>query len=489
MDALVQHRARPGLLAVLRGAQVRWHAAVSAAFFVSRALLDGAGVRVNFDIAWMFLADPDDLKNRLLETFYYFHAYPPGANLVTGAVLKLGGTHPAMLAHAVLELMGLVLVNSFFYLCRASGLSLATAACLSLVFSLAPSSIYFEHLWLYACPIAALLCFSAALFHRALERPSFGAWLGLFATCAVIGWIRNTFHLVWLGAVIGLAVLFTPRGERRRVLAAACGPALFLVALYSKNLAVFGTFGATTFGPANLTTVTVARLPEAERDTWMNEGKLSRFASTSVYAGPGAYLRFFPSSDDPRWPRSMNLLERSSVGAPNYNHWFFLEVNRTRRSDALVCMRERPLAYAATVGDNFSHFFDPSTKWHPQDDQPVSPHHQHRSVLGWYEKVYNAVFHQLPFPSFGLYAFLPLAVGWALYRARSLVRAERRDAVARGALLCFCVFQIAFVLAASALFTFGETVRYCYDVESMIWLLGALPFSALWSYVRVSRSR
>ena len=65
----------------------------------------------------MWLADPADLRGRLAETLFYLHAFPPGMNALTGMLLKLGGS-PA-LAYALFLVLGVVLVNALFYLCRA----------------------------------------------------------------------------------------------------------------------------------------------------------------------------------------------------------------------------------------------------------------------------------------------------------------------------------------------------------------------------------
>lgn len=94
----------------------------------------------------MWLSDPADLRDRLLETIYHFHAFPPGMDLVTGVLLKLGGSHAATLALVTFWAVGLVLVNSLFYLSRVSGLSTRVALGMAVAFSLLPQSIYFEHL-------------------------------------------------------------------------------------------------------------------------------------------------------------------------------------------------------------------------------------------------------------------------------------------------------------------------------------------------------
>jgi 4-amino-4-deoxy-L-arabinose transferase-like glycosyltransferase len=461
------------------GWPLRAHVLLTLLFVSSRLTLQYAGIRFNFSLDWMWLSDPADLRDRLLETLYYFHAFPPGMDFITGVFLKLGGSHAATLALITFWLLGFVIVNALFYLLRVSGLSVFVALGVSVAFSLIPQSIYFENLYLYEYPIAALLCLAAVFFYKAVQRQSFWAWLAFFCVCSAIGLTRTTFHLLWFVAMVGLGVWFSPAHVRVRLLRAACAPAALLLALYIKNFAVFGVFDAFTFGPVSQDLVTIWHLPVEVRDSWIKEGKLSPFAAVSVYAGPREYLPFFATSENKKWPPQLNLLERPSVKAANYNHWFFLEVNRRRWADALYYVRARPLDYAANVLEGLKDVFTPSTTWHPLDDTESSPHYQPRQVLGRYEAIYNRIVHGLFLPPVGLYALLPFVWVWTFMHARSLVRTGGPDAVARGSLLFFCLFQIAFVVAASSLFTFRESARYRYQVESMIWLIGTLCLVSL----------
>ncbi len=467
----------------------RVHVVLSLIFVVSRAALLSAGLRFDFSLNWMWLSDPADLSDRLLETIYYFHAFPPGMNLLTGVLLKLAGSHAATLALATSWGLGLVIANSLLYLFRVSGLSTPVSLGLAVAFSLLPQSIYFEHLYLYEYPITALLCLGMVLLYKAVREQPFWAWLGFFFIGSAIGLTRSTFHLVWFVAMVGLAVWFTGRHSRRRVLGAACGPAVLLLALYLKNFALFGTFDAFTFGPVSQSLVTIWNLPVDVRDEWIKEGKLSPFAAVDVYGGPREYLPFFKTSENEDWPRQMNVLERPSVNAANYNHWFFLEVNRRRRADSLYYVKTLPLDYAVTVLKGLRDVFTPSTEWHPLDKTNESPHFQHRQVLGWYEAFYNRAVHGFPVSPVGLYAFLPLTMAWAVWRGRSLMSVGDADATARGALLFFCLFQVGFVVAASSLFTFRESARYRYQIEPMIWLMTAPCVVSLWRSVAPGSSR
>src|SRR5688572_22583377 len=186
----------------------REYALVSLAFAATRLVILSLGFQFNFSLDWMWLSDPADLQDRLLQAIYYFHAFPAGMGLFTGILLKVAGTHSDLLAQITFWLLGLVLINCIFYLARACGLSTRVSFIVAIAFSLLPPSIYFEHLYLYEEQIAALLCPSVALFHAALRRQSVRLWLGFFTVCAVIGVTRSTFHLLSFAVMLCLGLWF-----------------------------------------------------------------------------------------------------------------------------------------------------------------------------------------------------------------------------------------------------------------------------------------
>jgi 4-amino-4-deoxy-L-arabinose transferase-like glycosyltransferase len=453
----------------------RWHgpAVLVAGFVASRLLLYWMGLQFNFSLDWMWLSDPADLQNRLFQTIYYFHAFPPGMDLLSGILLKAGGVHAATLAHVVFWLSGLVLVQSLFYLCRAAGLSTGASLGVSLGFSLLPQSVYFEHLYLYEEPVAALLCLSAALFHAALARRSTRLWVAFFAVCAVIGVTRSTFHLVWFAAMLALVLWLSAPRDRRRIIIAASTPAVLVLSLYVKNLIVFDTFSAFTYGPSSFAHVTVSNLPFDERAEWVREHRLSPFAALSPYAGPREYLRVFSGTVPTNWPPQLTQLERPTVHAPNFNHWVILEANRHRNADAWYYLRTQPMEYASRALQGLRDFFTASTEWHPYTGTERSPHYQHRQVLGGYEGAVNRLVHGIPLAPIGLYAFLPLVMIWTARRAWQGLRSDDPDTRARGAMLSLCLLNILYVVGISSAVTFLESSRYRYQIESLIWVTAA----------------
>jgi hypothetical protein len=453
-------------------------------FLATRIALYAAGLRMNFDLRWMFLSDPAELTDHLLETIFYFHAFAPGTNLLTGVLLKLDPQHLIGWATGLFWASGFVLVVSLFRVLEGLGLSRRSALGIAFAFSLVPPSLYLENLYLYTYPCTALLCLAAWLFQRALLRATVGGWSALFFPCAALGWLYTTFHLFWLGAMVLAGFALAARGTRRRVLFGAAIPFLLLFALYAKNYAVFGVFGATSWGGGNLTLTTTKRMPEKLRNEWIQAGKLSRFAAISVFAPPADYLKFFPPGQQYPWPGS-NALVKPSLGTPNYNHGLFLDVNRQRRADAAYYIKARPLEYLKTVlGHNLPELFSSTTHWHPNDKGAESPHAGHRRVLGRYERTYDRLVHGFPIAPVGLYIFLPPCLVWAAISARNGLRESDAQRRARGALLAFCTFQVLFIVSISCLFTAQEAARYRYAVEPCIWALVAAALHAGWPRLR-----
>lgn len=456
--------------------RVKDHARLSVVFLASRVLLYFAGLRMHLELDWMFLSDPADLRERLLETVYYFHAYPPGMNLLTGLLLKLAPEHVAGLAQGSFLISGLVLVNALFTLCR-SVLSRRKALGVCLAFAAIPQTLFFENLYLYTALETSLLCLVCAWFLRASRRGSFASWTGLFLMCAVIGWLRSSFHLGWFAITVALAAWFNP-AQRRRIALGALGPALLLCALYLKNWVVFGAFASSSSLGGNLSQVTVARMPKAERAEWQRQGKLSKYAEISVFAGPERYAGFFHEQRLAGMPDVVNRLDRPSVKAPNYNHWWLREVNQARRSDALAYVREHPLGYLDNVTNNLIALFSPSTTWHPVKGEK-NPHTGHREVLGDYELLYNGLVHELFLAPVGFYALLPFLFGLSLWKAGNWARAAKGRVAARVSAIRFAAFQVVYVVVVSCLVTYGEMSRYRYTVEPLLWFLAAVGIASL----------
>lgn len=455
---------------------------LAGALLLSRWWLHVAGLRVNAELSWMFIADADSLRERLWHTLHYFHAFPPGLSLLTGVVLKLGGDGWQTWAGLALKASGLLLALSTRYCGRQLGLSRWAAIALALAISLLPASLFFEHLYLYTHLTASLLCAGGALLHWAVVGRSAWRWFLFFLVAAALCIMRSTFHLVWLGAVVVGSLMAAGSGRIATVLRGAAVPGALVVSLYVKNLAVFGFFGATSWTGANYATVTTHRLPREVRKSWINNGSISPFAGYGIFTSPERYVRFFRGKPSRSWPTTTDF-RRPSVNAPNYNHWYFIEMNRAHRRDALYYLRHRPLDYVQTVfRQSLPQLFHPATHWHPQDGRPGSPHFEHRRVLGKWESWYDRWFHHSISSPEGLYVLTPLLLLWALAQGWSQVRREEPIVRARGWLLLWCWAQSTYVVLVCALLIYGESARYRYLIEPLLWIAAAAAGRSFWRW-------
>jgi hypothetical protein len=289
---------------------------------------------------------------------------------------------------------------------------------------------------------------------------------------ALLGVLRSALHFVWFAAIFCFA-LWVARDARRRILLAAAGPASLVLALYAKNLFVFGVFDSQSQSGGNAILITTYHMPRELKKQWIGRGVLSPFAGMGFAAPPRDFLPYLGDPQSRRWPQpQLSDLERRSSGLPNYNHWFFLEANRLRRNDAIYYLEQRPLEYVATVfGKSLPQTFSPTTLWHPSRGTSESPHHQHRQVLGAYEDAFNRVVHDTFLAPVGFYALLPLFIAWIARRGWLLLRSASPDERTTGALWYFCLLQIGYLVPVMALLTWGENARYRYIIEPFIWLI------------------
>ncbi len=87
------------------------YAIVVALFVLSHALYGLLGVQFDSStlLPYMQFIDPPLLRERLLESLWYYHAHPPLLNLFTGVGLKLFGEHADVYFVVCFHALGLAL--------------------------------------------------------------------------------------------------------------------------------------------------------------------------------------------------------------------------------------------------------------------------------------------------------------------------------------------------------------------------------------------
>jgi hypothetical protein len=197
----------------------RLYFAISAIYALTRGVLFGLGLRYHADYGWQHFHDVDLLRDRLWESLLYTHAFTPFLDLLAGVVMKISEAHAAAIYHAIFLVLGCTSVNALGHVLVSLGLGRRTALGVVTFFSLTPAFLFFENLLHYEFITASLVMLSAALFLEALRNGSFRRWFWFFLVCAVITLVRTSFHLVWLFAMLALALAFQRERWRSILLA------------------------------------------------------------------------------------------------------------------------------------------------------------------------------------------------------------------------------------------------------------------------------
>ena len=210
----------------------RWLVVVVLCFIASRlfyAFFYGLRFEDNPLLDYMQYIDPALLRTDLARSLFYLRDQPPLFNLFLGVVLKVFGAHTTAAFHATYLGLGLALVTSMYLILVRVRVAPAFAALVAVLFTVAPTTVLYEHWLFYTYPVAALLSVSALFLHRFLAEKRLRDAVLFFSLLATIVLVRGIFHLVWLLALLaGLLMFSWP--ERRRILTAAAGPTLLVAA-------------------------------------------------------------------------------------------------------------------------------------------------------------------------------------------------------------------------------------------------------------------
>jgi hypothetical protein len=296
---------------------------------------------------------------------------------------------------------------------------------------------------------------------------------------------RSLFHLAWLAGAIALAMVAIP-GRRRATAGLAALPFTVVLALYTKNLLLFGTFSASSWFGLGLWQVASWHMPGAELVGLMEAGVLSPAASVRAFEGLDAYAPYLP----PRDPSGIPALDRprKADGLPNYNAAAYLDAASLQRHNALALIRARPGRYLRALARSATIYLVPTTDYPPLDEN--------RSHIRALERVSDLLQGQIlddaPFGAsrtiappgtskrllhigLVLVVLIPtLVLGGAVFAWR-----QRRARPAAAATAAFAVYCVVYVSVVGNMAELSENNRFRFSVEPMLVVLGALAVQAL----------
>ena len=466
-------------------------------FAGSRTLYAMLGLRFDSStlLGYMQFIDPPLLRDRLLESLWYYHAHPPLLNLFTGIGLKLFDDDAGGYFALTFHVLGLAMALAVYLLTLrlTAARPAAVVATALLVFS--PAFVLYENWLMYTFPSAALLTISALLLHQYLATRD-SRWAGAFFTVlAILLLTRSMFHLAWMVLVTALLSV-TLRRRWRQILLAAAAPLLLVALWYGKNYYYFGTFGASTaagLGLGNITTLTVER----ERlYPLYQQGRLSPYALVSRYERPD--LLFMQQTPVHTGVPVLDQVIKSDGRHYNYNSLHMVAVNRDYMHDAIEVMRTFPASYARGVITANRSFFSPTSM-----NEYFSAEH-HAAVLPM-ERIFHPLLYgvdaepqAMAQPHFGFTSGYTievdtsvfLIVQWCVLLAYGYVQARRSviagDGSPRALVLGFIVLTALYLYVVATTIEVNENYRYRFNIEPLFLVL---LVTAATSLVRRVRAR
>jgi hypothetical protein len=338
-----------------------------------------AGVR--FDVStfpgYMQFIDDELLRGRFLESIWYWHAHPPGLNILVGVAYRAFGAAAPMSLAVFFHALGLLFALAFFALTLRLTKSRVAAYACTAVMVMSPGFVLYENWLMYTFLEVVMLVASAVAMYKAVDTGSARWAAALFAILAALVLTRGFFHLGWFVLVVCYVAWAMP--NRARVLGAAAIPLAIATLWYAKNFFYFGAFaGSTMFGLgfSNIATLTVTR---AELTPLVEQGIVSRFALVSRYQD---IRQLFDTTNYA--PTGVPVLDRpaKSSGDFNFNYQPLVAISEQYGRDAVAVVKRYPASYVFGLAISNRLFFSPSSM-----NSYFSP--QNRVAVKPFERVFN----------------------------------------------------------------------------------------------------
>jgi hypothetical protein len=458
---------------------------ITVAFVLSRALYYWAGIRFDTHILasnFQFI-DLQLLRTRLFESLFYFHMQPPLLNLLVGMAIKAFPDDYGAALHALYLVAGLSSAILLYIIMRRLYVDPKLSAGLTILFVVSPAAVLYENYPMYEYLIMYLLLASSVVLYKFILRPTFWRAFTFFSLLAALAWIRNLYHLLYI-LVIAVALAFYMPKQRNMVLTAASFPFATILALFLKNLVVFGLFSSSSWLGQNLLTVTIHQLTDSEKTSLIEQKKLPPIARVETGAPVADYRPFFPDVK----PTGIPVLDQEvkSSGDVNTNNMLYLKADLAYRKAALQVLRYYPVAYLRSLVIAWFAYFRPPTDFFQFEGS--------RAPIRRFDRMFNLVFfgqlheannkelrvlrsqgHSI---SLALYTGIFLIIGfpflffWGLIY---LVRGSRRRTLSppQVGLLVFLILNIAYIVLTTNFLSSFENNRYAVPSDPLyVALLG-----------------
>jgi hypothetical protein len=469
--------------------------AVSTALYALLGVhFDGLGAMVG-----MQFIDPELLKERLFESLWYYHASPPGLNLIAGVGLKLFGQQADWFYSACFHILGLLVAGAVYLLTWKLSASRIAASITTGLLVFSPQFVIYENWLFYSFPSMALLTLATFALYKFAETGRQRWCVGFFALLGVLLMTRSLFHPGWL-VFVAAFLAATQWGHRRQILLAASVPLIIVLLWCGKNYYYFGSFGMSTWLGLGLSNITTLMLPTAELQPLVERHELSQWALVSRY--DERRLIFLADLAPATGIPVVDYIAKSD-GRVNFNYKDVPVINRYYTADALTVIRKFPSVYLTGVVMANRLYFSP-TSMNMFIDQ------RNLDAVRPMEKVFTPLLagttpstRMMPVPMFGfadhlgrpVNTSLPLMLAWIVVFAYGYTQARKAFLGGgtalpnpRAIVMGFIVLTAGYLWIVSTALELGENYRYRFLIEPLFFVSAATAITAAVRAIRTARA-
>lgn len=317
-------------------------------FSIVRIVFYWVGIRMDFHYLYHSIqfAELSLLKENLGETLFYMHGQPPLFNLYIGSVLKVFPHHFELFFQTNFIFMGWLQVILLLLILRQLAIGRTIRLIIVGFYLLLPAAILFENWFFYTYPIVTLFLLSLYSLMCFIEKRILLRGGFFFTTLAIIALTRSMFHLIWLIALFSILIFYRKKLAipLSKLTLSFALPFCLVFAWYLKNMLLFGTFTASSWGGYNLSRMTT------QRDDTVSFKKIKQKA--------------IAESDTTLYP-NIALLHRikKEGGEHNWFHIQYIAIFEKMGKESIVLIKANPMDYLKKVMIAHSIYLKPSNKY------------------------------------------------------------------------------------------------------------------------------
>ena len=335
-------------------------------FIISRILLINlADVRFEYD--WVFqmwhFIDIELLKNKLLESVYYFHYQPPIFNLFLGIIHKQSLISPKVILQLFFYSLTFFMGVIMFCMSKRAGSKDIISYFLVTLFFLFPETIIYENWPIYTWTSSFLLVFGFYCLDNYVKGKEDRQLHLFFLSQLVLILTRSAFHPVFYITWF-LYLLFTLKQNRLKVLKTFMIYFSVFVLISLKNLYEFGFFGVGSGLGFSLYKIAPKVSQEQLNQKKMNVDPIFNIVPVRSVSTYGLRDKKIP----PRFQKIeiLNKEFKSTLGqfteefSVNLGHYHYLELAKRYQSSAIQIIKGYPGEYLKRVFRGTIMFFKPT---------------------------------------------------------------------------------------------------------------------------------